>query len=431
MTLPFRLIFFLKNNFEIIFSILLRVVSSFLLFLIFYITAKKLSIESFGNFQFFITLITVLSLTLSLGVDQKIFKESVKLIREKKNTIDTIILSSIVHFFIIISIFVVVILCIVNIFQLNNYTNLNLYFILVLFVSVALNIFNSFLFQYLRAIGKNKLFIFTSGLFQNLILIILILFFIDFNLNQLIFFYFLTILINFFLLILINKNLIKYGKISTKKFKNICLESNNFFKFKILSTINGTLDIWFIAIFANDILLGFYIFALRFASIPRLFHTASANYYLPKLLDLFNQNKNRKLINLYHKSTFSLYLLVFFPIIVFLIFTTSIVELISDKYYESINIIRVILIAQLVNLVTGPNGLLFSYTKYINWLFNKLLLCSCFYILFMFIGYKFFGLIGIAYAYFIYVTLFNIFLSIKFYKIFKVIPIIKIIKNNV
>ena len=141
-----------------------------------------------------------------------------------------------------------------------NLSTLN-YFIL----AIPFIVSNSILYNVLNGYGKNKIYIFFSGPFQNLILIFLVTLNFSFlSLQNVIIFYLISVFCNFVILMYFSKTIFLQPKIKIIRFLRLIKESFFLYKYYILMSLIAAFDVFLVKTIASSYELGLYVFASRF-----------------------------------------------------------------------------------------------------------------------------------------------------------------------
>ena len=393
------------------------------LFLSFLLSAMYLNIEDFGNFQTYFVALTTINYLCLLGANEYIFKKTKYL--SKQRLVQLIF--KVFNITLPVSLFLLVIF----LFMIFLYDEQNLFFVAILFFSLPFNVINLTLANAFKGNDHQSAFILSSGFIQNVSLMFLTLL-LNKHLTLTNFSY--IYLISTALTLLFSLTfLIKNYPISIKFIINNDLklfnhdwrESINYYFLTIISLVFVSADLWVIKIIGNDSDLGLYAFAVKVASIVNIVHTSSANFYISKLVSLNHTNEQIKLKNLF-LSCIKNNLIIIVPFVVILFgFLLDILYLFFEGYTEVANIIWILILAQMINLLTGPCGLALSYTNKLSVLVKSNLLSLIIYIILLYIFYNSFGIYGIAFSYLIYMIGWNIFLAILFKSEFNFYPLLK------
>ena len=393
------------------------------LFLSFLLSAMYLNIEDFGNFQTYFVALTTINYLCLLGANEYIFKKTKYL--SKQRLVQLIF--KVFNITLPVSLFLLVIF----LFMIFLYDEQNILFVAILFFSLPFNVINLTLANAFKGNDHQSAFILSSGFIQNVSLMFLTLL-LNKHLTLTNFSY--IYLISTALTLLFSLTfLIKNYPISIKFIINNDLklfnhdwrESINYYFLTIISLVFVSADLWVIKIIGNDSDLGLYAFAVKVASIVNIVHTSSANFYISKLVSLNHTNEQIKLKNLF-LSCIKNNLIIIVPLVVILFgFLLDILYLFFEGYTEVANIIWILILAQMINLLTGPCGLALSYTNKLSVLVKSNLLSLIIYIILLYIFYNSFGIYGIAFSYLIYMIGWNIFLAILFKSEFNFYPLLK------
>jgi len=404
-------------------ALIFRITGVGALFLSFLLSAMYLNIEDFGNFQTYFVALTTINYLCLLGANEYIFKKTKFLSKQK--------LAQLIFKVFNITLPVSLFLLVIFLFMIFLYDEKNLLFVAILFFSLPFNVINLTLANAFKGNDHQSAFILSSGFIQNVSLMFLTLL-LNRHLtltNISYIFLFSTALTLLFSLTFFIKNYPISIKLiinnDLKLFNHDWRESINYYFLTIISLVFVSADLWVIKIVGNNSELGLYAFAVKVASIVNIVHTSSANFYISKLVSLNTTNELIKLKNLF-VSCIKNNLIIIVPFVVILFgFLLDILHFYFKGYSEIANIIWILILAQIVNLLTGPCGLVLSYTNKLSVLVKSNLTSLILYIILLYIFYNSFGIYGIAFSYLIYMIGWNIFLGILFKSEFNFYPLLK------
>lgn len=415
---------FIKENYKVFLSFGTKTIAIVINLLFFYVLARFLTVEEFGIFQFLMTSSVLLLTFLSLGLDHKLFLEASKATRMKIKKIRSEIVTSIIGLNIIVIIFILSIGIFIGFNQQPFYYGLNKSIVILFFLSIPFIVTNSILFNILNGCGRNVIYIFFSGPFQNLLIAILIMCnFFPVDLYNVLFFYLFAVVLNSVSLLWFSKEFIFESKIDFEKFFNLIRESFNLYKYFILNTLIVGFDIFLIKMLGDNYELGLYSFANKFSILISIFFTTSTMYFMPSFIQKYHEGKFEELKKIYHNSTLFIIFVILVPFLFLFFFTYDLIYLFDPKFSKSVSALKILLIAHFIGLIFGPNALLLFYTQNNNKLFIYTLLSFIFYILFAYNLFFILGIEGVAFSYLLYVLIWKLITSFYFKKVFNFYPI--------
>lgn len=382
------------------------------LFVSFILSALYLSVEDFGNFQTYFVALTMINYLCLLGANEYVFKKTKFL--SKQRLIQLIF--KVFNVTLPVSLFLLVIF----LFMIFLYDEQNLFFVAILFFSLPFNVINLILANAFKGNDHQSAFILSSGFVQNVSLMLLTLLLNDhLTLSNFSYIYLfssaLTLLYSFTFLI---KNYPISLKIiinnDFKLFKHDWRESINYYFLTLISLFFVSADLWVIKIIGNNSDLGLYAFALKIASIINIVHTSSAHFYISKLVSLNRINEPKQLKKLFMRCIYN-NLIIVIPFIVILFgFLPDKLNFYFKSYNEVSHVIWILILAQIINLLTGPCGLLLSFTNKLPILVKLNFTSVIIYIFLLCFFYNSYGIYGIAFSYLIYMIFWNILLVVLF-----------------
>mgnify|MGYP003705935321 CR=1 FL=1 len=413
--------FFLSKK-KLFFSLATKLLGIIINVIFFITVARLLSIADFGNFQFLMSASFFLIIFSTLGLDHKLFIEVSKNLKRKVNYVSSdivtcIVLINVILFFLLSFLLVFLNVNYKSLFDINLST-LN-YFIL----AIPFIVSNSILYNVLNGYGKNKIYIFFSGPFQNLILIFLVTLNFSFlSLQNVIIFYLISVFCNFVILMYFSKTIFLQPKIKIIRFLRLIKESFFLYKYYILMSLIAAFDVFLVKTIASSYELGLYVFASRFALLISIFFSTSSMFYMPKFIKEFNDGNYEELKKIYHSSTLFIISILFLPFCFLYIYADDIVLIFDEKYISSVKYLQVLLVAHFVGLIFGPNGLLLFYTQNNNKLFIYTFLSFLIYVIFGYFLFLELGVYGVSISFLIYVIIWKLIVSSYFMQVFKFYP---------
>ena len=412
------MIIYIKEKFNLLLSLFLKALSIFGSTLIMLLIAKFSGNEVLGLFYFSLIALGILTTIFLFGNDQLLLKN---LHKKKLDSLSSLITN--------ISLICVIILIFTTLFSLFIFfsplsVSDNCYIIIFLGFALPVNIFSSILHQYLKFKNFDITFQFVSGFFQNLLFLGFILYLIhnsfDLSLKHLLFLFLSAIFLNLLTIcIKLSSSLRIKFKISIVNFSKITLSAPHFYFLSVLVPIYANVNLLFVKFFSPED-LGRFSFWFLFVSIIQIIGLTSSNFYLSKFLNLFYKKNNDMLKSLYKKSTLFVTTIACVILLVYFIFFNNI-SYFNDEPISSDKLFLFLLSsAAIINILTGPNLMLLSYTVHITYVIKVLILFTIsHFILLLFVSN---GLISLACITILSSLLFNIIISIRFKNYFNFYP---------
>ena len=178
------------------------------------------------------------------------------------------------------------------------------------------------------------------------------------------------ILTHIFLIFRKTKKNIKH----TSSFKFMISESYPMMVSSAIVMIMGWSDIFILGFFKTESEIGVYSVAVKLATIVSFIYTALATVVTPKIAGYFfenNMNKLQETIGFSSKAIFLFGLPIF---IILFSFPSFFLSIFGNEYLEGVDVFRILLVAQLTNILTGVVGPIFQMTgnqkilqKFILW----------------------------------------------------------------
>jgi len=390
---------------------------------------KVIGVKEYGLYVLFTTWTNFLSLVLILGYDRIIIKQLGYFFIQKEKGKFRTILDKLIFFVLLNSlIFLVISFCIPQQFLTGSFFSKDLLrssWILIAIGTVSFTLFDLH-GKVLSATQKVSLSIFRSEVVYKFILfitVILLFFyfrhFVDLNLIVIgvIFSHVLTLFI--FVFSLDRKKMKQY--VSFKKEKISLGKENYVFFFTGLNYyIIGQIDKIYLGKVESLETLGVYGLVVTLISISS-FSTIVYQRFLPKISNYFQTNNITGLEEEF-KVVCRNSIIIALPFIMFLlVYTDDILLFFGEKYTSGTIILRVLIWGQMTNFLTGPCGNLLIHGKHAKADFVNSIVVVVFTIILVILGYKYFGVIGVAAATSFGMMLINIVKMIEvkvFYKIF-------------
>ncbi|MDC9724094.1 MAG: flippase [Urechidicola sp.] len=182
----------------------------------------------------------------------------------------------------------------------------------------------------------------------------------------------------------------------TSKF--IILESYPMMVSSSMVLIMGWSDVFVLGFFVSEEQIGIYSTAVKLATIVSFTYAAIATITTPKIAEYFDKNKIDKL-----KETifFSSRIMVLCGLPIFLIlfiFPEFFLSFFGEDYVVGANVLRILLVAQLTNVITGPVGPVFQMTGNQKKLQNFIIIALIVNIILSLLLVMHFNLEGVAFA---------------------------------
>ena len=124
----------------------------------------------------------------------------------------------------------------------------------------------------------------------------------------------------------------------------------------------GWSDVFVLGFFVEESQIGIYSTAIKLAALLSFMYNAIITISTPKIAEFYNNNKRedlRKTVNYSSKIIFITGLPIF---LIIFIFPEFFLGLFGEEYILGKNVLRILLIAQLTNIFTGPVGPIFQMT---------------------------------------------------------------------
>ncbi|WP_298792841.1 flippase [uncultured Allomuricauda sp.] len=190
----------------------------------------------------------------------------------------------------------------------------------------------------------------------------------------------------------------KFGNQSTDLYKTayIISESYPMMISSAIVMIMGWSDIFILGFYESEEMIGIYSTAIKIATAVSFVYNAVATIATPKIA-AFYKDKNHKQLSETISFSSKIIFLFSFPIFLILFcFPTSFLGFFGDEYVLGENVLRILLIAQFTNIVTGPVGPIFQMTGNQKKLQHYITISLAINILFSVALVNFLGVVGVA-----------------------------------
>lgn len=178
----------------------------------------------------------------------------------------------------------------------------------------------------------------------------------------------------------------------------ILLESYPMMVSSSIVLIMGWSDVFILGFFVPEEQIGIYSTAVKLATIVSFIYAAIATITTPKIAEFYKKNQKDKLTETVSFSS-KMMILCGLPIfIVLFLFPEFFLSFFGEEYIDGKNVLRILLVAQLTNVITGPVGPLFQMTGRQKALQNFIIISLIINIILSLFLVKDFGLEGVAFA---------------------------------
>ena len=180
--------------------------------------------------------------------------------------------------------------------------------------------------------------------------------------------------------------------------------------------IMGWSDVFILGFFVSEEKIGVYSTAIKLGTIVSFAYNAIATIAAPKIASYFSQNNISKLKETVSFSS-KLMLLTGTPVFLFLfIFPDFFLGLFGEEYLSGKNVLRILLVAQFTNVLTGPVGPILNMTNKQNKLKQFILISLVFNIIISLVLVKIYDVEGVAIASAIGMILWNVLGALYLFK---------------
>ncbi|HXL56037.1 MAG TPA: oligosaccharide flippase family protein [Chitinophagaceae bacterium] len=390
---------------------------------------KVIGVKEYGLYVLFTTWTNFLSLVLILGYDRVIIKQLgyfyIQRIKGKfRSTLDKLMIFVLLNSLI----FLLIAFFIPQKFLTNSFFSKDLLrssWLLIAAGTVTFTLFD-LLGKILSAIQRVELTILRSEVIYKFILFITVIVFffyfktiagINLIVVGVIFAHITTLLI--FTFIVDRKKMQQYFAIKKEKI-SLGKENYVFFFTGLNYYAINQIDKLFLGKYESLETLGVYGLVTTLIGIMS-FSTIVYQRFLPKISNYFRTN-NIKGLEEDFKTTCRNSLMIALPFMMFiLVYTNDILLFFGEKYASGATILRVLIWGQMMNFLTGPCGNLLVHGKYSKIDFANSMIIVALTIVLVIVGYRYYGVVGVAAATSFGMMLINIVKVIEvkiFYKIF-------------
>ncbi len=179
-------------------------------------------------------------------------------------------------------------------------------------------------------------------------------------------------------------------------FRYIVLESYPMMISSAIVMIMGWSDVFILGFYVSEEKIGVYSTAIKLATLVAFVYNAIATILTPKIADFYHKNQLQQLKD---TVTFSAKVMFFcgLPIFLFIfIFSEDILSLFGQEYIIGKHVLRILLLAQLTNVITGSVGPIMQMTGEQKKLQKFILIALIFNVVLSLVLVNFYGLEGVA-----------------------------------
>jgi O-antigen/teichoic acid export membrane protein len=206
---------------------------------------------------------------------------------------------------------------------------------------------------------------------------------------------------------------IKKAKFSTK---DMVLDSYPMMISSAIVMIMGWSDVFILGFYVSEEEIGIYSTAIKLATLVSFVYNAIATILTPKIAEFYHQdqfNKLRETVNFSAKAMFIFGVPIF---AIIFIFSDLILGFFGPEYLKGRNVLRILLIAQLTNVITGAVGPIMQMTGKQKLLQKFILFSLIFNLILSLILVQYFQLEGVAVASAFGMILWNVLGALFIYK---------------
>ncbi|MGO1191950.1 hypothetical protein [Vibrio casei] len=376
-----------------ILAIGIRVLVSFLSFLLTYVISSKLSVSDSSIFFLFLSLQSIVLVFFTIGLTDYIIKNGSSVYTEKLqfsgfffSCISLVsmfsICSCIIFYFIYIGGFI-------------SIENINVFYIIFSFVPISLIALISGFFQAKKFSYQS---IFISGILP-FIFCTATFFISDVNFDMVSKIYFISAIVSILLYILLFFFIFRPSFKESLNFKFIKdYELFNMFIVQILFQMFSQNAILMMGFFDNSYEVSFLAVSLRIITCISIVLLA-INKVISSEVAISYKNKDIIKLKKILKNSSQIMIVICFPLIcIILIFPQEIMSIFGSKYKEYYNVLRILALGQIVNIFTGNVGLVLSMTGFVAYLRKSMFIGLALSVLLGFILIPMFGVIGAAWC---------------------------------
>ncbi|WP_293297980.1 flippase [Allomuricauda sp.] len=162
--------------------------------------------------------------------------------------------------------------------------------------------------------------------------------------------------------------------------------------------IMGWSDVFILGFYVKEDTIGIYSTAIKIATTVSFIYNAVATIATPKIASFFHNGYKEKLIETVSFSARIMFLCGFPIFLIIFLFPEFVLNLFGGEYVSGKIVLRILLLAQLMNVVTGPVGPMFQMTGRQKLLQNLIALALLLNILLSIVLVRYFGAEGVAFG---------------------------------
>ena len=144
--------------------------------------------------------------------------------------------------------------------------------------------------------------------------------------------------------------------------KDMVLDSYPMMISSAIVMIMGWSDVFVLGFYVSEEQIGIYSIAIKLATLVSFVYNAIATILTPKIAEFYHQNKTNQLYETVKFSSKAMFVCGLPIFIIIFVFSEFILSLFGEEYIIGINVLRILLIAQLTNVLTGAVGPIMQMT---------------------------------------------------------------------
>lgn len=398
-------------------SMLIKVVGISLGFILLYILTQKIGSIGLGKYQLFVQLLMLTSVLGSLGFKNSILRFASQYLHDKPNSNHKYLFRLSIQLVLITSLILSVILLLLKFFasdlKLKIIGEVSYSTIYLLILALPFFTFHQILIELLRGLHKYR----SSEIFRNItipaITILGMIFFIhsDSSHESSILTYITAIIATSLTIAIYVFFTLKNGTNESE----LVLERNHIFKTSIpmmLSDLGYTLSLsipfFLIMYFGSEKDVGLFTVPFRIANIITIILVVVNTVSGPKFSFLFWNKSVQELQKFANNAVRLATLISLLPLALIFVFTPHILSVFGSEYSYQSDVLRVLLLAQFINVVAGSNGLLLNMSGHEKTFRNILFISVFFLIISGAYLTNYYGSLGVAIAFLISQLIWNV-----------------------
>lgn len=374
-------------------------------FLLIYIISNKLGADGVGTYTIFIQTLFLATSISSVGLNSSVVRYSAQFSEEGINNNHKLILRETFKI-VLTATGILIILLLVNNFWIREFLPReldNLLIFLIFLVLIPIFSIYHIMIELLRGLQKMLVSEFFRHVFLPGFTIMVIIFLGGEmnNTNQIIYVYSVAAFLGFFILLGSIKHMfreINSNSTRTLNRKSLLVTSIPMMVSQIGNAAQKSLPFYVILILLTDEDVGLFAVPLRFAALFSIILFVVNTVMGPKIARIYFNGKIEDLQKYVNQSVNISTITAFIPMVIMILFSEQILGLFGDEYVHQSTLMRILILAEFINIVSGSNGLILNMSGHEKIARNIMIVTVLLFVLLSVTLTFYFGLIGTGFS---------------------------------